>query len=250
MSNKWQCGPLDVICICLSTLRRGKKKVLNVCLGWRWGAEIGFKTRPKGETSPLFSSPSHTTPERDWNNSSIRGGDTLCSCRDIRVVKGWTRSEGKRGISVWWKSMTTESSGQNHHAWGWARVPSFLSVLMVPLWRCMGFNYIWRVVQLTQSLTKTLSCILVLSHWGATSFLLCCSLLNKKKHVIVCIQMRVGSSVMQVWTLCLGQMSASQGFWAGWQAHVWASGQQLLWRYFKQTLHDLRQLKLELRAPS
>lgn len=37
---------------------------------------------------------------------------------------------------------------------------------------------------------------------------------------------------------------------AVWQEHMWASRQQLLWRYFKQSLHDLWQLKPEPRAPN
>lgn len=98
----------------------------------------------------------------------------------------------------------------------------------------MGFNYICHIVQLSQSLTKTLSFSLKLLHGGVDivpSLLINSVLLIKEKNAIVCIH--------ESWFLCKTELfilglRANVCILrllrtiASWQVHVWASGQQLL----------------------
>lgn len=120
---------------------------------------------PPFSQSKLQTSRSDSVIDRTFRNTSfIHGCDTLCTCGDIRVLKGWTRPEGKRGDKC--------EMGVNDHwvKWpksprrGWARVPSFLSVLMMHPCQFMGFNDICHIVQLSQSLTKTWIFILKLEY--------------------------------------------------------------------------------------
>lgn len=82
-------------------------------------------------------------------------------------------------ISGWWRGERVQRErggkcemGVNDHwvKWpkspckGWARVPSFLSLLMMHPCRFMGFNGICHIVQLSQSLTKTWIFTLKLKH--------------------------------------------------------------------------------------